>query len=710
MKPFGDFVDGYYDVKDQLPHYLLKKAEVYFNKEELEKCRIKTIKDFERRRDKIKKLFLDAIGGLPLTKTTLNPVITGKIHKEKYTIEKIIFESQPNFFVTSNLYIPKNLIKKVPGILFVCGHDEAAKASPQYQKICIDLANNGFVVLAIDPPGQGERMQYYNPKTKKTDVRWGTREHIYAGLQCIVGGSSIARYFIWDGIRGIDYLISRDEVDGNKIGGTGNSGGGTQTAYLMMVEDRIKCAIPCSYITSRYEYMKTGQAHDAEQNIFGAIKNGINYDDFITAIAPKPVQIGANAYDFFCIEGTIKSYKRAKKIYSLYNSPQNLRLVISQTTHAYTDKLRQEAVNWFKYHLKGEKMDFTTNPDIKIEKIQDLNCTSNGQILDKFQNSTTVFTLNQNFVSKNTPKRKAYKNHKSLDKHIEETRKKLIKLLGYKSSSKGPFPPSAGNGIFLRNDIIYPRSLDEETTRNFKLERLFFFTEPDIVVTAYFIKPLKVKKLTKPYILLLENGTNDAKKHISLIKSIILKGNSVLVFDPRGVGGVCSRPVNPPYDSKAYYSEFKLNYDAIMMGTSLLSMRVFDIIRAFDYLQTRNDVDKKEIGIIGFGIPPAIWALFASILQPKIKNIILHNMLFSYKDIVETKLFNYDNRLLLHGILKQFDIVDLIPCFKDRNLKLINLRDSRGKLLDDKKLNEKFLKTLSTYYPSFKVKIGTDTI
>jgi len=687
MNPFGDFVYWYYDVKDQLPHYLLKKAEGYFNKEELEKCRIKTIKDFENRRDKIKKLFLEAIGGLPSKKTPLNPIITGKIHKEKYTIEKIIFESQPNFYVTSNLYIPKNLTKKVPGILFVCGHAEEAKSTPVYQKVCIDLVHNGFVVLAIDPPGQGERMQYYNPKTKKRDIRWGTTEHSYAGFQCIIGGSSIARYFIWDGIRGIDYLISRDEVDENKIGVTGNSGGGTQTSYLMMLDDRVKCAIPCSYITSRYEYMKTGQAHDAEQNIFGAIKNGINYDDFITAMAPKPVQIGANAYDFFCIEGTIKSYERAKKIYSLYKSPQNLRLVISQTTHSYNDKLRQEAVNWFKYHLKGEKMNFTTNPNIKTEKIESLNCTKNGQILDEFPNSKTIYILNQNFVNENIPKRKIYKDTKSLDKYIKETREKLIKLLDYKESK----------------DIIFPRIIYEEKNKNFKLEAIFFFSEPDITVTAFFISPLKVTEPTNSYILLLNDGTNDVKKYISLIKTMISKGNSILVFDPRGVGGVSYRPVNPPHDSKIYDSEFKLNYDAIMMGTSLLALRVFDIIRAFDYLETREDVNKKEIGIIGFGIP-AIWGLLASILQPKIKNVILHDMLFSYKDIVESRLFNYDNRILLHGVLKNFDIVDLIPCFKNRNLKLVNLRDSQGKILKKENLNEKFLKILSTYYPAFKFK------
>lgn len=116
----------------------------------------------------------------------------------------------------------------------------------------------------------------------------GTMEHSYAGLQCTLVGANIARYFIWDLVRAVDFLESLPEVDSTRIGLTGNSGGGTQSSYVMLVEPRIKVAVPCTYITSREEYMKTGQAHDSEQNIFKAIVTGLNYDDFISCFAPKP--------------------------------------------------------------------------------------------------------------------------------------------------------------------------------------------------------------------------------------------------------------------------------------------------------------------------------------------------------------------------------------------------------------------------------------
>ena len=543
------------------------------------------------------------------------------------------------------------------------------------------------MVLTTDPIGQGERMQYYNPKTKKTDVEWGVIEHSYAGAQNIIEGSCIARYFIWDGIRGIDYLISRPEVDKDRIGITGNSGGGTQTSYLMMTDERIKCAVPCTYLTNRYEYMKTMQSHDAEQNIFGAVKNGFNHDDIMTALAPKPVQIGAVSYDFFCIEGTIKSFERAKKIYSLYGAGNNINLVIDDSVHLYSDVLRQASVNWFKKHLKNEPMNFVTSKNIATEEPAKLNCTQTGQILDKFPDSNKVYNLNETFSKENAPERNIIKTGKSLNIYIEETRAKLINLLQFNAS----------------REKIFPRIISSETTKDHIIESLFFFAEKDIIATAYYFKPLEIKTPGKTYILLLEGGTSEAESKLSIIKSFTNKGYSVLVFDPRGVGAVKNRNVSWGH-GEIYCTEFKLNYDTIMMGTSLMAMRVFDITRGVDYLYGRKDVDKNNIGIIGYGAA-SIWALCAGILQPKIKELILNDMLFSYQDIIETRLFKYDNKIILHGFLKNFDLVDLIPCFSGKYIKLVNLKDAGGNI-NKNKLNNKFVNILKTYYPAYKVNIN----
>ncbi len=146
-------------------------------------------------------------------RSPLNVQCTGVIDQEGYTIEKLIYESFPNFYVTSALYLPQGLTAPAAAVIFVHGHFDLGKASAEYQAVCIDLVKNGFVVLAVDPVGQGERKQYYDPTTGKVQITSCTEEHTHSGLQFVVGGASIARHFIWDVVRGVDYLESRQEVD-----------------------------------------------------------------------------------------------------------------------------------------------------------------------------------------------------------------------------------------------------------------------------------------------------------------------------------------------------------------------------------------------------------------------------------------------------------------------------------------------------------------
>ncbi|CAK4863939.1 unnamed protein product, partial [Aphanomyces euteiches] len=247
---------------------------------------------------------------MPSVKTALKPECTGEIEREEYTIRKVVFQSLPGIYVTANLYVPKGDGRPYPAVLFTCGHIEAGKAAPIYQKVCIELVRNGMVVLAIDPVSQGERMQGYDPVIGRTHVRWHA-EHTYLGLQCELAGRHIIRYFVWDLIRSVDYLCDLEEVDATSIGVTGNSGGGIQSILAMLADERIAAAAPCTYISSREAYMKTGQSQDGEQILDGAISEGMDYDDYITLFAPKPVLIGAVESDFFCLEGTVASFEQA---------------------------------------------------------------------------------------------------------------------------------------------------------------------------------------------------------------------------------------------------------------------------------------------------------------------------------------------------------------------------------------------------------------
>jgi len=643
---FRRFLDGYYDVENQLPEYVKKKAFEFFKKEEEEKESIKSIEEFERRRERIRNYFIDAIGGLDIERTDLKPVYTGVIERDSYSIKKVIYQSLPDFYVTANLYMPKNINGKLPAILFACGHWEWAKSCPEYQKVCIELVNNGFIVLAVDPVGQGERMQYYDRELKRTIIRWGTMEHSYAGLQCTLAGANIARYFIWDLIRALDFLESLPEVDSTRIGLTGNSGGGTQSSYMMLVEPRIKVAVPCTYITSREEYMKTGQAHDSEQNIFKAIVMGLNYDDFISCFAPKPVMIGAVDSDFFCIEGTINSYQRAKKIYNLYGKGEDIKLYIARGTHSYNDELRREAVKWFVRHLKGEE---TVNlaESIKIEPEETLKCTISGQVLAEFESARDICKLNYEYFKKNQ--------RRLSDR--EEIREKLLEVLNLPSEDKP----------------LYPRVIEEGTFNNTRYKKIFMFPEKDIATAGIYIDGKDKKRCT---LLLLDEGTDGIQKDFDLIRRFLDEGD-VFVFDPRGIGSVRCRDINPYRFYDYYGTEYKLNFDSMMLGTSLTALRVFDILRAFEYI--RDIKPDVHLAIGGKGIS-AIYALFAGVIDRDIEEVYLEDLLYSYEDIISSKYYRYDPRLEVYGIARYFDISDLVASLSDRKVMIVNPRDARGEI------------------------------
>lgn len=204
---------------------------------------LKTADDWRKRISEARAALDAVIGPFP-ERTPLNPRILGTVRKDGYTIEKIVFESMPGFYVTNCLFIPSHRSAKAPAILYLSGHTAEAFRNPRYQQLVLNFVSKGFIVLAMDPVGQGERLQYYDPGTRKSLAGGSTAEHSYFGKQCFLTGASAARYFTWDGIRAIDYLVSRPEVDPERIGVTGLSGGGTQTSYIAAMDNRVAAAAP----------------------------------------------------------------------------------------------------------------------------------------------------------------------------------------------------------------------------------------------------------------------------------------------------------------------------------------------------------------------------------------------------------------------------------------------------------------------------------
>ena len=304
-------LDEFEHIRDMLPLYFQKHAAEFLDKRQREVAKLSTIDDLARRRAYLREVMLRDLGGLP-ERTPLNARVAGMLDRGDYTIEKIIFESQPRFYVTANLYLPKTGRPPYPAILYPLGHEEGAKAHSAWQIMMGSLAKKGFVVLAWDPIGQGERIQIYDDDFEDSKVRASTTEHTVQGIQCLMIGDHVARYTIWDGMRALDYLLSRPEVDPKRVGCTGNSGGGTHTAYLSALDDRIQVAAPSCYITSWRQMLRTIGPQDAEQVFPYWIRDGLDYPDFIYAFAPKPYRILSAIRDFFPIGGARQSFEEAK--------------------------------------------------------------------------------------------------------------------------------------------------------------------------------------------------------------------------------------------------------------------------------------------------------------------------------------------------------------------------------------------------------------
>lgn len=655
MDVFGENLDGYYDVGDQLPRRLRKRASEHFEAERAHKETVRTVDAHERHVERVRETFLKEIGGLPDERTPLNADSVGTLERDGYSIEKVVFESLPGFHVTGNCYRPEG-DGPFPAVLFLCGHSAAAKASAGYQRACIELAHNGFVVLSIDPIGQGERVQSHDPETG-TNARQTIREHTYLGQQCAVAGANLARYVIWDMVRALDYLESRTDVDESRLGATGNSGGGMQTGFLMLVDDRLDAAVPCCFVTSREEYMKTGQAQDGEQIVHRAIERGPNYDDFVSAFAPKPALIGSAQSDFLCIEGSRKTLERARSAYALYDRPENVDIAVSDRTHGLTPPLREAMVNWFREHLRNEEPDFRTD-EPPVEDEADLLCTDAGQVHGEFVDETHVVECNENWIHERYGDARTAPPVDDRNAYADRLRRVVRERLDL-DRPRTPF---------------HPRCIDTEVSdaHGVRWEKVFFYGEPDVLVSGILAEALEPSETVRPTIVMPDRGTDEFPEHEERIAALARDRGVAMAFDPRGVGAVRARDVNTPLANGGEYfdyhgTEYKLGSDALMLGTSLFGMRVYDVLRAREYLVDRVEDDgtgAEGYGLDGTGVG-ALHALYAAVAEPRFESLRLADLPYSFYEIATDREFEIDFRLRVHGLVGTCDVPQLLPALAD---------------------------------------------
>ena len=376
--------------------YLRYQAEQAWKEEEARQRAWDTIRDeasLRKLQDELRKKLLQMIGGLPTVKRDLHAVITGRIPMDGFTIEKLVFESLPGVYVTALVYVPDDRTSKHPAVLVPAGH--AADGKFHYQALSQRLAGRGYVVISWDPVGQGERSQFWDSKAQKSRYNLICAEHAVMGNLAYLAGANLARWEVWDGIRAVDYLLTRADVDGERISITGTSGGGTQTALIAALDPRIKVAVPSCYITALPMRMENrifvDPDSDPEQDLFGMVSNGLDHPGLLLLLYPRPVMVAAAVLDFFPIEGTRKTFREIQETYTRFGHGDRVAMVEGYHQHQYSKENQQAALDFLDHY---NRMPVRTDlPPVKELDGETLRCTRTGQVLVDYRDARSLMDV-----------------------------------------------------------------------------------------------------------------------------------------------------------------------------------------------------------------------------------------------------------------------------------------------------------------------------
>ena len=351
---------------------------------------------------RLRRALLGSIGGLPGERSALNARIVGTLSREGYHIEKLIFESLPGIHVTALVYVPDGPATRRPAVLLAAGHSPIGKAHPAYQEIAARLALRGYVVLSWDPVGQGERSQFWDAARKSSRYNLVCGEHAVLGNLATLAGVGIGRYFVWDGMRALDYLLTRDDVDAARISITGNSGGGFQSAWLGALDERVKVVAPSCFPTSLPMRMANrifeDPDSDPEQDPAGLVSEGVDHAGLLLLAFPKPVHLAAAVKDFFPIEGTRKTFREVAAIYARLGKRDRIALSEGYHTHGYSPE-NQEAAFAFLDKWNGLPV---RRGIAKVDTLPEaaLRCTPSGQVRVDLPGRSLVAVIQEELLAR----------------------------------------------------------------------------------------------------------------------------------------------------------------------------------------------------------------------------------------------------------------------------------------------------------------------
>ncbi len=642
------------DYSRDLERYLVRVADTARERRQRLIDAITSPADVKQRQDAVVADLWKMLGG-PLERTPLTPRITGTLDRPGYRIEKLTFESRPQLFVTANLYVPAGAGRH-PAILAPLGHSVNGKAWPSYQKLFSNLARKGYVVLAYDPFGQGERIEYPGSRPGQSALGGGTAEHEYAGRRLILLGANFGLFRAWDGIRGIDYLLTRPEVDPDRIGCCGQSGGATITQFLAALDSRIRVAVVSEGNTenlAQAEVEPPGSADDAEQNIVPALARGIDRADLLYAFAPRPLLMTVTLHDaghtyspeYVSSSGDLfDEYKRA---YGLLGAGDRVSLQATTVQHGYVYEMRRATYGWFNRWLGMTGADDEETSQA-IETDETLFVTPTGFVTTSFGGETALSLTRGLAGAIRTP----------ASSSPADVRARIRAVLGIEEPQS---EPPAG------------RVLATIRKPGYQAEQFEITSEQEIRTPGWLLTPDDASASTPTLLYLGEAAAWSSVAEDAFAERLCAKEKCrVAVIDVRG-RGECA--IAYPQRGRSYFreripDEAYLTWFTLMLGKPLLGGQVHDTLRALAYLRSRPDVG-AAISLVGDGPHGAI-ALFAAALDAHAGSVALRQTLTDYRSLAVAERYSQPFGIYAYGLLREFDLPDVARAAAPRPVLLLN--------------------------------------
>ncbi len=617
--------------RSMLARHVNEKAAALWAERDRELEALKSPEAWRARQEQTRARLREMLGDFT-PKCPLNARITGKLAGRDYTIEKLVFESQPEYYCTANVYVPKRRSPARPGVLFTCGHAADGKAYHLYHEACLGLVLKGYVVLGLDPMGQGERSEYFDPKDGRPLVPLCVSQHHYLARPSWLVGRSLAGYRTWDCIRAVDYLVTRPEVDPERIGVAGNSGGGIMALLATAADPRIKVCAAAHPGGSMEETYLTGRE--------------LPKADILSLIAPRPCLfiVGKDSGEE---AGHRRKMEWMRPFYrGLGAGDDRLQMVLVDGVHDMKKPKREPAYGWLNRWL-GKEEEGSEEPPLTPLTPEELRSTSTGYTLRDLGGESGQ-TLNAALAQKLRGPRPLPDNQETLEQTLAQVRETVQKRIGLRLPERRSPPECTSHGTFDGEDLV--------------AEKLLIESEPEIQLPALWLQPKPGNDRGPVVLHVAGEGKPGDTTQPSLALALVRAGHSALSLDVRGAGET------DPRDRKKLrpltrYDAAQFRFDscavrAAQLGTTLLAMRTFDVVRAFDYLAARDGLADRPVVLVGEGLG-GVWALAAAAFDSRPAAVVCFKTVPSYRLIVGSQYYASRDYFWVPGALKSFDLPDL---------------------------------------------------